>query len=530
MKKISIFMLFLVVCTFQATSQEQRLYREAERRFESGDYQFALSRYTQLMEEYPDSEYIPDAKFREAVIYAFLARYGASLEQLQRVAQRYSSTRHFRYIPFWQGYNLYNLGRHEQAQAKFADFLEENPQSLRRDALYYKALSERSLEQYEQALSTVKGLYQLYDSPVQNQQMIVLFTSLLVETGRYEELFTIYQDLQLELFDTAVQQKLSLYRGEALFQQGEFSQAESIYREFLDASEDLKTVAYKRLYVLYEETGQPSLQQEIFDEALVDLSGSPVLLAEFLLRAGIEHYKTGSYDLARSYLRRIQRTLPMEQVDGLVPLYLSHIMEREGELDRAVELLREYLDIGTDRREELLLALGRLESSREQWDTAAGVLETFLSEFPDSDYLGQVNYLYAYALYRNENYRAGLSVVQDSFSKGESGGYDRELLRLRSRLNTELNQLEAAVDDLQEYVPRYPEDLEARVDLGQLYFQLEYYSQLYSLVDKLRAENSNLPQGASREELKLLYIEGMAYLKQGQYKTAVLTLPRKLPG
>ena len=520
MKKISIFMLFLVVCTFLASAQEQRLYREAERRFESSDYQFALSRYTQLMEEYPDSEYIPDAKFREAVIYAFLGRYSASLERLQRVAQRYSSTRHFRYIPFWQGYNLYNLGRYEQAQAKFAGFLEENPQSLRRDALYYKALSERSLEQYEQALSTVKALYQLYDSPVQNQQMVVLFTSLLVETGRYEELFTIYQDLQLELFDTTVQQKLRLYRGEALFQQGEFSQAESIYREFLDASEDLKTVAYKRLYVLYEQTGQPSLQQEIFDEAQVELSGSPALLAEFLLRAGIEHYQSGSYDLARSYLRRIQRTLPMEQVDGLVPLYLSHIMEREGELDRAVELLREYLDIGTDRREELLLALGRLESSREQWDTAAGVLETFLSEFPDSDYLGQVNYLYAYALYRSEKFRAALSVVQDSFSKGESGGYDRELLRLRSRLNTELNQLEAAVDDLQEYVPRYPEDLEARVDLCQLYFQLENYSQLYSLLDTLREENSDLPQGASVEELKLLYIEGMAYLKQNQYKAA----------
>src|SRR6056297_797644 len=520
MKKISIFMLFLVVCTFLASAQEQRLYREAERRFESGDYQFALSRYTQLMEEYPDSEYIPDAKFREAVIYAFLGRYSASLEGLQRVAQRYSSTRHFRYIPFWQGYNLYNLNQYEQAQTKFEDFLGGNPQSLQRDALYYKALSERSLEQYEQALSSVKDLYQMYDSPVQNQKMVVLLTSLLVETGRHEELFTIYQDLQLELFDAEIQQKVGLYRAEALFQQKKFDKAEPLYRELLDASEDLKTVAYKRLYVLYEETDQPLLQQEIFDEAQVELSGSPVLLSEFLLRAGIEHYKTGSYDLARSYLRRIQRTLSMEQIDGLVPLYLSHIMEREGELDSAVELLREYLELNTDRREELLPALGRLESTREQWNTAAGVLETFLSEFPDSDYLGQVNYLYAYALYRSEKYRAALSVVQDSFSKGESGGYDRELLRLRSRLHTELNQLEAAVDDLQEYVPRYPEDLKARVDLGQLYFQLENYSQLYSLVDNLRAEKPGLPQGASEEELKLLYIEGMAYLKQGQYKTA----------
>lgn len=528
MKKIFLLLLCAFVCTLQITAQEQRLFREAERRFENGDFQFALSRYKQLMDEFPDSEYVPDAKFREAVIYASIGRYGASLEQLQRVAQRYSSTRYYGYIPFWQGYNLYYLQEFLSAKAEFADFLEGETGNLRKDALYYKALSERSLEEYEAALDTVKRLYQLYESPVQNPQMVVLFTALLVETGRYDELFDIYRGLDMELFDMPVQEKLSLYRAEALFQQGQYEQAEPLYRELLEASDDLKTVAYKRLYVLYEKTGRRELQQEVFDQAQTELSGNPELLAEFLLRAGIELYQAGSYDLARSYLRRIWRTLPKEEIDGLVPLYLSHIMERDGELGEAVELLREYLEVSPDRREELLLALGRLESGREQWDTAAGVLESFLAEYPASEYLAQGNYLYAYALYRIENYRAALAVVQDSFAKGQAGKYDRELLRLRSRLHTELRQYETAVDDLQEYVPRYPGDYDARVDLGKLYFQLERYQQLHSLVQELEKARTAESQSGGEDDaasiLKLTYIDGMAYLKQDEYESASAVL------
>jgi cellulose synthase operon protein C len=525
MKKISLLIVCAIVCTLQITAQEQRLFREAERRFENGDYQFALSRYKQLMEEYPDSEYVPDAKFREAVIYASIGRYSASLEQLQRVSQRYSSTRYYRYIPFWQAYNLYYLEEYQSAKAAFTDFLEAEPGRLRKDALYYKALSERSLEEYEEALETVKQLYQLYQSPVQNPQMVVLFTALLVETGRYDELFDIYRDLDFELFDRPVQDKLSLYRAEALFQQGEYEQAEPLYQQLLDTSDDLKTVAFKRLYVLHEKSGRQVLQQEIFDRAQTELSGEPELLAEFLLRAGIEHYQSGSYDLAGSYLRRIWRTLPKKEVDGLVPLYLSHIMERDGELGEAVELLREFFDVSTDRREELLLALGRLESGREQWNTAAGVLESFLAEYPQSEYLAQGNYLYAYALYRIENYRAALTVVQDSFAKGQAGKYDRELLRLRSRLHTELGQYETAVNDLQEYLPRYPQDFEARVDFGKLYFQLERYSQLHTLVQELKMSRLTESQAAGGADeaasiLKLAYIDGMAYLKQDEYELA----------
>jgi len=544
MKKIFLLFFCVVVCTVEISAQEQRLFQEAERRFESGDYQFALSRYRQLMEEYPDSEYIPDAKFREAVIYAYVGRYNDSLEQLQRVSQRYSSTRYYRYIPFWQGYSLYYLGEYEQAQDRFAQFLESNPGELTRDALYYKALCERSIEEYEKALDSVKELYQLYDSPMRNPQMVVLFTSLLVETERFDELFSVYQNLQIELFDVEIRQKLSLYRAEALFLQGEYRRAEPLYRDLLGAGDNLKTVAYKRLYILYEKTEQKELQQEIFDEAQTELSGNPSLLAEFLLRAGIEHYKSGSYDLARSYLRRIWRTLPKEKIDGLVPLYLSHIMEREGEIESAVELLREYMDISSDRREELLLALGRLESSREEWNAAARVLESLLAEYPDSEYVPQAHYLYAYALYRIENYRAALKVVQESFEKGFTGAYDRELLRLRSRLHTDLGQFEAALDDLQEYVPRYPNDVEARVDLGKLYFQFERFSQLHNLVEEITASQDEdtsdadgtadttadttadgLVEGGSLDQnsgelFTLKYIRGMAYLKEDKYQSA----------
>ncbi|MGC9313349.1 MAG: tetratricopeptide repeat protein, partial [Sediminispirochaetaceae bacterium] len=108
-------------------------------------------------------------------------------------------------------------------------------------------------------------------------------------------------------------------------------------------------------------------------------------------------------------------------------------------------------------------------------------------------------------------YREALAVVQDSFSEGEGAAYDRELLRLRARLYTELNQTEQAVQDLREYLPRYPGDMEAYVDLVKLYFEQGEYGKLHLAVH----EALDVVPGEEKKAglLKLKYMDGMAYMK-----------------
>lgn len=530
MKKVSLLVLCGLICVLSIfAQQEDRLFREAERRFQKGDYQFAYSRYEQLLDEFPDSAYAADARFRQAVILTYLGRSNEALEMFIRISERYPNTRFYRYIPFWRGYNHFRLDEYAAALDFFNAYIGEGREkdsgdSLYRDALLYKAMCERELQDREQALVTVKRLYGLYDSPVEAPGALMLYSSLLVETGRFEELYDLFADIPFGLMDGEYRRRLSLYRAEALFREGRTGEAEQLFLDLLDTDGEIQTTAYKRLFVIYGQTGQAGKQQEIFDEAQNSLADRPVLLAEFLLRAGIQQYREGMYELSRSYLRRIWRTVPTEEIDGLVPYYLALISERNGDIDEAVQLIEGYMAESDSRRGDLLFTLGRLESTRGNWNRAAGIMEQFLGEFPDSVHRDAAHYIYAHSLYRSGMYREALAVVQDSFAEGEGAAYDRELLRLRARLYTELNQTEQAVQDLREYLPRYPGDIDAYVDLVKLYFERGEYGKLHLAVDEALAVAPGEDQNA--ELLKLKYMDGMAHMKQGRYADAAEVFSR----
>lgn len=532
MKKIIFLTLLAMFSVGTLSAQEERIFQEAERRFYNGDYQFALSRYTRLIEEYPNSEYVPDAKFREAVIFSYLGENEKALALFSRVIERYSFTRYYRHIPFWLGYNSYQLAAYQDALEYFEEALDEGAEAIRRDTLFYKGLSERALGRREAAFESAHSLFAMYERPEEDSEMLLLYTSLLVETGRFQNLYELYSEVDLQLLDMGVRHQLALYRAEALFHQAKDEEAEPIFRELLSEEDEVKTTAYKRLFVLYGRNGMEEKQQEIFDEAQSALANKPALLAEFLLRAGIQHYKEGEYELARSYLRRIWRTNPLEEVDGLVPLYLAQIMEKNGELEEAGETIREFLLVSSDRRKELLFTLARLESSLQRWDRTVETAEIFLQEYPESEMLPQINYLYAYALYRSGKLRQSLTVVQESFATGITGDFDRELLRLRSRLYASLDRPDAAIEDLREYLPKSDDNGQAAVDLAKLYFLQKEYDRVHELLSQYTADESAVSEESGENPAsvsavdeagyhKLVYIDGVAALKQKDYQRAL---------
>jgi len=531
MKKASLIILWGLVCVLMISAQqEDRLFREAERRFQKGDYQFAFSRYEQLILEYPDSRYIADAKFRQAVIYTYIDENKKAIDLLERISDRYPSTRFSGAVPFWQGYNYFLIDDFQQAISYFSGYLRDKSDSLIPDALYYKSLSERNIDRREEAFETARELFQLYDSPIDNPQALLLYSSLLVETGRYQQLFELYRELPIQLLDEPYRGRVSLYRAEALFQQGRLEEAEPLFLELLSKDDDIRTTAFKRLFVLYARSGEKDKQTDIFDKAQTELAGSPELLAEFLLRVGIQNYKEGDYDLSRSYLRRIRRTLPLKELDGLVPLYLALNYEKSGEIEDAIGILQEYMAVSDDEHEELFFALGRIESIRENWERSAEIYGTFLNEYPDSLHIDEAQYLYAYALYRIGKAGEALTVVQESFSGGEGASLDRQLLRLRSRLYAEMGRTGMAIQDLEEYIPRYQQDTGAYIDLMKLYFQEGSYQKAHRLREEAE-EVFDFPEGspafveAGQSQkietfIQILYIDGSAYLEEGAYERA----------
>jgi len=152
-KTLVALIVFLVTALAAAQQTDRELFNEAERRFQSQDYELAIDRYDTLIREFPVSQYIPDAQFRTAVGLYRLDRLDEALGLLDLVERRYRSTRYLGYVPFWRGVILYEQGSYDEALPSLTTFVgatdsggsESGVQldpELENQALLHKALAE----------------------------------------------------------------------------------------------------------------------------------------------------------------------------------------------------------------------------------------------------------------------------------------------------------------------------------------------------------------------------------------------------
>jgi TolA-binding protein len=523
MRKIFVFLLLFGVIA-GAAAQDERIFREAERRYTAGDYRFALSRYQTLIEDYPRSAHIADAHYRRAVIYYRIGEPRRALEGLRRVEQRYPYTQYYSYLPFWRGVIRFELEEYSAAVEELDSYLQQGDGTFRGEALLYKAMASRSLGETETALNAAKQALDEVAEPESAPRLLELYASLLVKEQRYGTLYELFDTIDMEELPEENTGKLALYRAEALFRQERYEEAEPIYRGLLGQEGEAQRIAFKRLFVLYQRTGREEKREEIFDAAQSSLAGRPELLNEFLLRVGIESYKKERYDLAESYLRRIWRSTERAEADGLVPLYLAGVLERKGEYRRAAEMIEEYLQISDSREEDLLFALGRIYSTAGEWGKAAESLTTLFARYPQTGYDRKATYLLAFARYKGEEPRKALTVIGDLFRRGEEGELYGELLRLKSRLHLRLGELQEALDTLNEYLPLHPDDTGAYVDLARIRFSRGEYRRVLDTAERFTRNAANAEETFPDHFILTRYMEGLSLLALGEYGKASTVL------
>ncbi len=535
MKKKSLLLLLFSLCAVfsWALSEEERLFDEAERRYRKGDYQFALSRYEKLISQYPNSEYSADAHFRKGVILFRMGRIDSASTYLERVSSRYAYTRFAPLIPFWRGAVAYALGEIETALGFFDGYMEAEDESYREETLLYIALCRRRLGEEEKALSSLREISEDAGELFERPEAFRLFAVLLLETGRNEELLEVLAAVPLEDADEELKTRLTLYKAEALSALERAGEAEELYLLLLEAPAEISLPAYRHLFKVYLEEGREEESRQILDTAQSALSGRPELLNEFFLRVAIAAYRQQEFEPAESYLRRIWRSLPMEEVDPLVPLYLSSAVERNDGPDAAFTLLEDYLEIGADSlerdsRELLLLSALRLATETGSWEQAEVYGNKFLQDYADSTYAGKASYFYAAALQRLGRPREALTVLSEVSRKREEGSFYDDITRLLSRVRMELGDWEEAKMVLREYLPFHRKDAGVYVDLMRTAFSLKDWEDVLAWSDVIRKE---LPDAANEDPkayLQISYIEGLSRLARREYERGTEILDRLL--
>ena len=546
MKKTLVVLMVLLVAVLAVAQQSDReLFNEAERRFQSQDYELAIDRYDTLIREFPVSQYIPDAQFRKAVGLYRLDRLGEALELLDLVERRYRSTRYLGYVPFWRGVVLYDQGSNDEALLALTAFVgateTADPETarqldpdLKNQALLYKALAEIATDQPGSARASLVRLLADEATPTDEPYALSLLMSLYVQAAEYEAARVLYETVESEALDPAYRGQISLYGAEALRGSGETEDAVKLYRTLLNSTPQVVTVAYQRLFQYAQAELIPESSADILRRAEQALAGRTEILKELWLRVGIDSFNQSRFDLAELYFRRIWDFRRTEPIPASVPLYLSRLLDRRGDIAEAAEVLTEYLELygeESDERLRVLIALGNFQIRTEEFEDAVTTLGSALEGYPDSQYYGEAAYQYAYALRRTGRLSDALSVIDTAFVSGRTSGVQADLLRLRARILRERGREEEALQALFEYLPLRPADSDAALEYVNLLFELGRYERVLQEGPNILEELESREVAGTPEKAQILYVLGLAHVSGKEYEaagerfSAMLSLP-----
>jgi cellulose synthase operon protein C len=513
-KNLVLYLILITSISLSALSPERIIFNEAESRYKSGDFDFALNRYKELIQEYPLSEYIPDANFRIAVITLRTGDMeGASL-LFDRIETRYMNTRFIDYLPFWKGLIEFKQENWESASNYFAAFLENNPASLIKEAHLYRAKSEYTLGNTKKAVFILENWAQVSRNIYEDPYLLTFYLTLLEKEGDYQGVLELFHPMDENQFKKSWMDRINLIYAESQYKLGNVSEAEIYYQKILDAIPDISSVGFIRLFSIYKT--DTAIQSEIFDAAQVRLSGFPVMLNKFLLRVGIDSFENGYPELAASYLWRIWRTGNINEISSLVPVYLAKILVLENDRKGAIEILSAYNNQTASVNELVLYTLSNVLVEEGNWIDAEVNLKAFIFTFPDSSYYSSAAWMYAYTLYRSEYYNESKSVIDTVLADGTGGSYTTDFILLSARIYMKLGNISYALAMFKEYLPFDNNNSEIWFDIIKLQFNQGNYNTVLDSYKKI--ENTSVMEKETPFVLLLQYIAGLADIAVGNYE------------
>ena len=517
-----------------AASAELDLFNEAEQRFRSGNYAFALEAYHDFLERYPLSELSADATYRIGVAQTQLGRHHDAVATFEEVQLRHRGTRYLPFVNFWAGVSLYELEQFDRASASLGAFVAEtdDPDLVPR-ALLYLALANVALGDLSGAADALERLQEPEVVSESSDFGTVLLGYVYAVQGRYQELLQLTEQHPPEAIEVRWRSQYLAYRAEAFWQLERYPEAAADYGvivESEDVDEGIASVALRRLFLGAERRGDFDLMDSATLGAEVRFQESPQQLANFWLRLGIENYRRGSYELARFFLKRAAELGANSEVGNSAVLYLAETYLSESDADglhEAAQVLAAHQQrVGGDRW-PVVLRLGDVMLRQEDYAGAAQQYESFvMTADPDGSAteVEHARYLLAYALFRQGRYDEALRHVRMIAAQPDPGTRMGDLRRLETVLLWRTGDTTAAERSARNYVDRFPDDIPARVDHLRLLYRLEQWQDLLVAAAALTERVPALRSRAPRAYVLTSYLKGLAYVARGEHAAAADTL------
>ncbi|UCB45692.1 MAG: tetratricopeptide repeat protein, partial [Spirochaetota bacterium] len=433
---------------------------------------------------------------------------------------RHKTTRYIEYVSFWKGTSAFYLEDYQEALESYDAFLSKTDDAeFRSKALLYKSLAELSLKDYEGAKSSIEQLVYAKGPINLSSYEAVLYSHILLMSGSLDELISLRAPPNLE---ETWKEKFLLYRAEGHWRQGNAEEAEKIYNELLNGSDETASVAYRRLYTMAQKDQDFETMESIIQKAEERFRGTEKLLEGLWERIGIESFKREEPLLAEHFFEKVWNRGNFEDMSSITPLYLSEIYIKREKKEDARKILEEYIFYSKREPDTVVLRLANLYILEERYAEAAEKLKPLAEHSGAKEIVSEARYLYAFCQYKLGNYESALRYL-------EAEPFDTvypDMLRLKSNVHIRNGNQDRALEALEKYIEYKPEDTGAYLDHIKLLFSMKRYQ---NVISKCRYLLDSFPDLEARDPstyMKVHYLMGLSQISLKSYEDALDTLSR----
>ena len=301
-----------------SSKKVEQLYNSAEDLYGQADYEGAIAKYTEALEESTkrgvkteviDKDFPTLANFRIAVCYARLAEqsgdvnhYDTAIEYIEKVAPTATIPKHQEGLTYLWGHILFRTEQFELAEPKFMQLIENFPNSLSVENAWY-AIGQLNykLQDYEDSRQAFKSILDGFpNSDFKDDAQYFIAQSFLNESN-YEQSYQEFDKIATEEYKNYPElQAEAMYKAAfSLNQLGRDDEAIGRYTNFITQFPESQYVT-----AAYFDQGAIYARQKDYDNARVNYelalqnTADRGLQAEIQSAIGLTYYDQGDYENA----------------------------------------------------------------------------------------------------------------------------------------------------------------------------------------------------------------------------------------